>query len=59
LAEKKLIDRLEATDPTATGWVTKLKHRALMMQLLREMLNRIEALEQELLRSKAGYPGYD
>jgi hypothetical protein len=47
MAEKKLIDRLAEIDPSI-GWVAANNHRRTLNQLLREMINRIEALEEDI-----------
>lgn len=57
--KKELIERLEAFPVVDPRGYTNAKYRETLNQLLREMSNRIAALEAELQARRAGLPGYD
>lgn len=57
--KKELIERLEAMPVVDPRGYTNAAYRQTLNQLLREMSNRIEALESDLAARRAGLPGYD
>lgn len=59
MGRKNLIERLEAMPVIDPRGYTNARYRETLNQLLREMSNRIEALEQDLAARRAGMPGYD